>query len=336
MSSDGRYRLVRTIASGGMAQVYEAVLVGARGFERRVAIKRVLPQHSHDPAMRRMFFDEAQLASRMHHGNIVQILDYGVVDECEFIAMEYVDGVDSNRAMRAGLAAGSPLPEGIALHIISQVADALHYAHTLRADDDRPAGIIHRDVAPDNVLLSWQGDVKLSDFGIALALGERDRRTRSGVIKGKRSFMAPEQALGHRITVAADVYALGVTLRALLASDTRPPGPVPVPDMCGASAAVVGLIDACTQHDPQARPAAEDIAERAGELVAATLGRDGRGALREWLEPLQPRLSRRSPFDEAFALALVPLGGRAFTVSRAADAAVAGGWRPIRGQRDLG
>lgn len=321
MHSHERYRLVRTIASGGMALVYEAILVGAHGFKRRVAIKRVLPQHSHDPAMRRMFFDEAQLASRMHHGNIVQILDFGMIDDSEFIAMEYVDGVDSARAVRAGLAEGTALPEALALHVVSQVAHALHYVHTLCEDEERPGSIIHRDVAPDNVLLSWQGDVKLSDFGVALALGDRER-TRSGMIKGKRSFMAPEQALGLRVSGAADVYALGGTLRALLTCDEASEHGSAIIEPSDPSEATLALIEACTQIEPGARPTAFEVAERSGELVARLLGRDARGALCEWLEPLRPGLSRRNPLDEAFELDLVPLGGRAFTVSRAWGAAL--------------
>jgi hypothetical protein len=292
----GRYRLIRTIASGGMAQIYEAVLVGARGFERQVAIKRILPQHAHDPAMRRMFFDEARVASRLHHGNIVQILDFGVVDGSEFIVMEFVDGVDAARALKRC----ERFPEGVAFHVVAEIAHALHYAHTLRDTAGEPLGIVHRDVSPHNILLSWEGDVKLSDFGIALAM-EREERTRTGLVKGKLQYMAPEQATGSVVTSAADIYSLGMTLQELLGDDH------------GESDDPVGR---CTEDAPDARPSASEVAEMAGRLAAARLQRDARGALREWLAPLQEAISRRSALDDVVGLSLVAIGGRRFTVSR--------------------
>src|SRR6185369_12337045 len=185
-----RYRLVRTIASGGMAQVLEAVCQGMDGFERRVAIKRLLPQHLRDGGRRRMFFDEASIGSRLHHGGVVQIFDYGLIDGAAFIAMEFVDGVDALRA--------------VSLHVISEVAHALAYIHDVKDEHGEPLGIVHRDVSPQNILLSWDGDVKLSDFGIALSLG-REEHTAEGVVKGKMPYMPPEQALGKRVDSAADV-----------------------------------------------------------------------------------------------------------------------------------
>ena len=139
-----RYRFIRTIASGGMAIVYEAVALGERGFERKVAIKRVRPDFAHEPAMQRMFFDEARIASHLHHGNIVDVIDYGVVDESEFLVMEYVDGVDSRKATRRGTALGQPLPDALGLHIASEVASALHYAHN-RCGPDGERAFFHHD-----------------------------------------------------------------------------------------------------------------------------------------------------------------------------------------------
>ena len=171
-----RYRLVRTVASGGMAQVIEAVAFGQAGFERRVAIKRLLPQHARDGERRRMFFEEARIGSRMHHGGIVPIFDYGLIDGSEFMAMEYVEGLDALRAVSGPTPDIVPMPEGIALHITAEIAHALAYIHDLRDEDNRALAIVHRDVSPPNILLSWNGDVKLSDFGIALSRAPSGRR----------------------------------------------------------------------------------------------------------------------------------------------------------------
>jgi len=211
-----RYRLVRTVASGGMAQVMEAVAFGHGGFERRVAIKRLLPQHARDGERRRMFFEEARLGSRMHHGGIVPIFDYGLIDGSEFMAMEYVDGLDALRAVSGPTPDIAPMPEGIALHVTAEIAHALAYIHDLRDDENRALAIVHRDVSPPNILLSWNGDVKLSDFGIALSRAGAPGSEALGGVQGKLHYMAPEQARGEPVSAAADLYALGATLDALL------------------------------------------------------------------------------------------------------------------------
>src|SRR5687767_5106636 len=255
-----RYRLIRTIASGGMAHVYEAVAQGERGFERRVAIKRVLPEHSADVSMRRMFLDEARIASRLHHGNVVQVIDYGTVDGDDLIVMEYVDGLDAMRAVTLSLDRGEPMPAALALHVVAEVAHALDHAHRLTGDDGAPLAVVHRDVSPHNVLLSWDGAVKLSDFGIAVFATRREEKTATGVVKGKLGYMAPEQAAGQRVTGAADVWSLGATLHALL---------VGAPPASGGAAGgaippeVRALLDACTARGPAARPSADEVARRA-------------------------------------------------------------------------
>jgi len=295
-----------------MAQVYEAVLLGAQGFRRRVAVKRILPQHAHDPALRRMFFDEARVASSLHHGGIVQVLDYGIVDGAQFITMEYVDGVDASRATRQGAAAGSPIPPGVALYIVSEVAYALQHAHTRTDPGGAPLGIVHRDVSPQNILLSWEGDVKLSDFGIAKAVA-RQEKTNTGVIKGKVFFMAPEQAAGQGVTASADIYALGRTLEVLLRG--RPDGGQP-PAADAPAPEVAALLERCQAADPGARPSSAELAETAARLAYQALGRDGRGGLREWLSSIREDLTRRSVLDEVIGLSLVAVGQREFTVSK--------------------
>jgi serine/threonine protein kinase len=321
-----RYRLVRTIASGGMAQVLEAASQGMEGFERRVAIKRLLPQHLRDGGRRRMFFDEASIGARLHHGGIVQIMDYGLIDGAAFLAMEFVDGVD---ALRAVTLSGDErvMPEGIALHVISEVAHALAYIHDVKDEHGEPLGIVHRDVSPQNILLSWDGDVKLSDFGIALCM-QREEQTAEGVVKGKLPYMAPEQALGERVNAAADVYALGATLATLLGG--RAIGPAMTDEEAwarvvearerGVSAAVAELIGACTCRSPGDRLRAADVAAAAGSLAFQKLSRGARATLRDWLSPLKPREQEGSALDDLMGLCLVPVpgddGGRQFTVSQ--------------------
>jgi serine/threonine-protein kinase len=312
-----------------MAQVIEAVASGHGGFERRVAIKRLLPQHARDGERRRMFFEEARIGSRMHHGGIVPILDYGLIDGSEFMAMEYVDGLDALRAVSGATADIVPMPEGIALHVTAEIAHALAYIHDLRDDDNRSLAIVHRDVSPPNILLSWNGDVKLSDFGIALSRTEaRERGTAAlGGIQGKLHYMAPEQARGEPVSAAADVYALGATLDALLGGG--PNAPVTSDDsgnareaaarMRGLSLPVCALIRACLARDPRRRPRAADVAARAGVLASQMLGTDGRSALRAWLEPVRARMGQTEALDDLMGLCLVPVGGdgaRTFTISR--------------------
>ena len=278
-----------------------------------------------------MFLEEARIGSRLHHGGIVPIFDYGLIDGSEFLAMEFVDGLDALRAV-SGAAEKLAMPEGIALHIAAEVGHALAYIHDLSDDESRPLGIVHRDVSPPNILLSWDGDVKLSDFGIALS-GWREERSVGGIVKGKLHYMAPEQALGQRVTAAADVYALGATLDALLGGQAMVPAMtdeetarrVEQARARGVSPAVCALIGSCLARDPERRPRAADIAARAGALASRRLGRDGRGALRAWLQPLRPRTQKQSALDDLMGLCLVPVGpegARTFTVSQV--------WHPQR------
>ena len=295
-----RYQLVRTIASGGMGQIYEAVARGHGGFSRRVAIKRLLPELLGDEAARRVFRDEARIASHLHHGNIVQTLDFGVVDGAEFLVLEYVDGIDAHRLLAA---LGRPLEVRLAAHVIAEIGHALAYAHDRRGDDDAPLGIVHRDVSTHNILLSWEGDVKLTDFGIALAVA-RDVRTQTGVVKGKLGYVAPELIRGERATPASDVYALGVTLHVLctgeLPGDARPP------------AALAPLIQRCLAPDRAERVAVADVAREASRVAGSV----GRGDLRELLARVRSRATPRSALDDLMGMALVPAADGGFTVER--------------------
>src|SRR5262245_46034603 len=326
-----------------MAQVIEAVASGHGGFERRVAIKRLLPQHARDGERRRMFFAEARIGSRMHHGGIVPILDYGLIDGSEFMAMEYVEGLDALRAVSGPNPDVMPMPEGIALHICAEIAHALAYIHDLRDDDNRSLSIVHRDVRPPHILLSWNGDVKLSDFGIALSSADHRDGPAFGGIQGKLHYMAPEQARGEPVSAAADVYALGATLDALLGGGARGPvsseesgnARVAAAQNRGLSLPVCSLIRSCLARDPRFRPSAADVAGRAGVLASQLLGTDGRGALRAWLEPIRARMGETEAIDDLMGLCLVPVGGegaRTFTFSRVWETPAA----RVRGRRAPG
>ena len=266
-----------------------------------------------------MFFDEASIASRLHHGNIVQVLDYGTVDGSEFIAMELVDGLDANSAFRMGEERGESLPAAVALYVIAETAYALEYAHAAGVNHDDVTGVVHRDVSPHNILLSWDGDVKLSDFGIAFA-ETKSERTRTGVIKGKFSFMAPEQAAGKRVDGAADVYALGVTLRLLLGAGTEvdrdASGVALYLDEVHEDLAVQTLLKSMLSLDPGSRPSAGDVAKEAGAFAASVMQGAGRGELKAWLSRVR-RERQASALDDLMGLVLVPTGdGRAFTAVR--------------------
>lgn len=211
----GRYTLLRRIAQGGMAEVWLARVGGASGFAKRVALKRILPHHAHEERFVAMLVDEAKIAVELAHPNIAQILELGVDGEDFFIAMEYVPGPPLARIMRAVGEKGRLLPIPHAVHIVGEVAKGLAHAHAHRGSDGQLRGIVHRDVSPQNILLTYDGAVKLIDFGIARA-ADRVARTNHGVIKGKLRYLAPEIAQGLEPDGRADIFCAGVVLFELL------------------------------------------------------------------------------------------------------------------------
>jgi serine/threonine protein kinase len=208
----GKYQLIRKIASGGMAEIYLAKVSGLSGFEKLVVVKRILPQLSGDSQFIQMFLDEARIAATLQHPNIVQMYDIGAADGEYFISMEYIHGEDVRSIMRRLKQNKKGLPLDHALNIVSGVASGLHYAHEKRAFDGRALGIVHRDVNPQNVLVSYDGAVKLVDFGIAKASNRLNEETRHGTLKGKIPYMSPEQCQGHPFDRRSDIYALGIML----------------------------------------------------------------------------------------------------------------------------
>ena len=211
----GDYLLQDRIGTGGMAEIFLATAQGIEGFEKRLVIKRILPALSDDEQFVRMFVEEAKLCVSLHHPNIVQVYDLGLFDGQYYIAMEYVDGRDLLKTLAwcGRKERPVPFPTDIALYIVMEVLKGLQYAHGLTKDGE-PLGIIHRDVSPSNVLLSYEGEVKLGDFGIAKA--RTRERTATGILKGKFGYMAPEQVTGVPIDFKADIFAVGILLYELL------------------------------------------------------------------------------------------------------------------------
>src|SRR6202142_1688145 len=213
----GRYEPIRRLAVGGMAEIYLARLpgVGIEGFEKLVVLKRILPQHALDPELLRMFADEARLSATLTHPHITEVHDVGTDGDAPFFAMEYVHGANLRELLRAhARAAGrpaAPLPLAHAIEIVAAAAAGLHYAHERLGPRGEPLGIVHRDVSPSNVLVSYDGAVKVSDFGIAKWAYQRTQ-TQEGALKGKFAYMSPEQCRGKALDARSDVFALGTLL----------------------------------------------------------------------------------------------------------------------------
>ncbi len=206
MQRIGPYILQRKVARGGMAELFLADYVRRDGFRRKVAVKRILPHLAGNKDFINMFTREARLAALLQHPNIVQIFDYGKIENAYFIAMEYIDGKNLGEilsAMNRGLTVEQTV------FIILQICKGLDYSHTKRDDKGKAFHIVHRDISPQNMLISYQGEVKISDFGISKARSEPSL-TQAGVVKGKLAYLSPEQALGESINQQADIYSLGL------------------------------------------------------------------------------------------------------------------------------
>ncbi len=207
----GKYLLLSRVAQGGMAELYQAKLIGDEGFEKLIAIKRILPHLSEETNLVKSFIDEAKLAAFLQHPNIVQIYDFGSVNSTYYIAMEYLYGKDLKLITERYQEKGLPLSIENALYIATQVCAGLDYAHKLKDFRGRPLNIIHRDIGPHNIFVSYDGQVKIIDFGIAKA-AIQNTKTQDGSIKGKMAYMSPEQALGEHIDHRSDIFAIGILL----------------------------------------------------------------------------------------------------------------------------
>ena len=205
----GKYMLINRIAVGGMAEIFLARQEGVEGFEKTICIKRIRPHLSSQVSFVRMFLNEAKLAAQLNHPNIVQIYDLGRIGESYFIAMEYISGRDMSRVIPKADKLGIPFPLVYALRIISSLCEGLYFAHNRTDAYGKALNIVHRDITPENVMVSFNGTVKILDFGIAKATSQIEQ-TRAGEIKGKLSYMSPEQCMGKPLDHRSDIFSLGV------------------------------------------------------------------------------------------------------------------------------
>jgi serine/threonine protein kinase len=213
----GKYELLERLGTGGMAVVYRARYTAAPGVSKSVVVKRVLAHYAEDPAFAAMFLNEARISIGLSHGNIVQVFDFGQVDGEYYLAMELVDGQPLSRVLKKARTQGLPsLPAPQAVGIAIEMCRGLHHAHERTDEQGRPLGLVHRDISPDNVLISYGGEVKISDFGIAKARLAGRPETDVGVVKGKYPYFSPEQARGYPLDARSDVYAVGVVLYQML------------------------------------------------------------------------------------------------------------------------
>jgi serine/threonine protein kinase len=221
----GPYELVHRLGAGGMAETFLAIRRGPGGFEQQVCVKRILPALEGDADFVGQFMEEARLAAQLRHGNITQVVDFGVADGSHYLALELVDGLDLRHFLRRLAERGERMDGELTALLATEIARALEFAHRpLEGRSGRRPAVIHRDISPSNVLLSRVGEVYLTDFGIARALGV-ERRTDSGVVKGKIPYMAPEYALHRRFDARSDLFSLGVLLYECLAGERPFLGP---------------------------------------------------------------------------------------------------------------
>ncbi len=211
----GRYQLLALLATGGMAEIYLARQTGIGGFQKLVVVKKILPHLARDERFVEMFFDEARIAAQLNHPNVVQIYDLGKADDDYFIAMEYLEGESLGLLVKASYEAKQTLTPALAAGITAQVCDGLHFAHHFQDEMGQPQKIVHRDVSPHNVIAMFNGVVKVVDFGIAKAASQM-HQTRIGTLKGKLTYMSPEQCRGKPVDGRSDIFCLGVVFWELL------------------------------------------------------------------------------------------------------------------------
>jgi serine/threonine protein kinase len=311
----GRYQVINKIAAGGMAEVFLAKAVGAMGFQRLVAVKLIHANFTRDQEFVKMFIDEARIAMHLHHRNIVQVFDLDKANDTYFIAMEFVHGVNLYDLYERIASKNRWIEAPMALYLVAEVSKGLHFAHTRKGQDGRPLGIIHRDISPQNVLLSFEGEVKITDFGIATA-AERLHQTAAGIVKGKYAYMAPERLREEPTDGRVDVFSAGVLLYELLVGENPFAGSsavdtienvlnkkIPAPSERGApvSPQLDRIVLKALARDPRERfLTAQDLADALTEyaLELTTARKDmaaGDGALAALLNELFPEKAKRPP-----------------------------------------
>jgi eukaryotic-like serine/threonine-protein kinase len=312
----GRYAIHEEIASGGMATVYLGRLDGTGGFSRNVAIKRLHAHLAKDPEFVRMFLDEARIAARIRHPNVVPVLDVVNTGDEIFLVMEYVAGESLARLARGAAERGERMPVAIAAAVVVGVLRGLHAAHEATDEQGQPLCIVHRDVSPQNIIVGRDGAAHLLDFGVAKAAGQL-QTSRNGRIKGKVSYMPPEQARGAEVTRAVDVYAAGVILWELLTGERLFPGDnegivlervlfgeVAAPSHKAGPAELDEVVMRAISRDPLERfPTAREMAR----AVEAAVSVAGTSEVSEWLESHSP--PPRAPSLPGVVAVEAPQGG---------------------------
>jgi serine/threonine protein kinase len=288
MSTFGRYELIERIGQGGMAEVWKAALSGPRGFARTLALKRILPARAGDADLTALFLREAQVMARLNHRGIVQVFELGEVEGRPFLVMEYLEGITLFELIR-GLPAERDLELGLVVFIVRELCHALAYLHRVRGEDGEPLGIVHRDVTPQNVMLTVNGGVKLLDFGIARPFEDfAAELTRVGTARGKVGYMAREQLDRADVDHRADLYALGVVLYELITARRLFPDRGDLAELC---AQRTRPIDPPSALRPGVPPGLDAVCQRA--LFADRNGRyKDAGEMAAALEPFVDRGTR--------------------------------------------
>jgi serine/threonine-protein kinase len=262
----GRYKLLYPYARGGMATVWLSRVRGSHGFEKLYAVKTILPHLASDQAFRNMFLDEAHIAARIRHGNVAEIEDLGEDGGILYMVLEWIQGDPWSRLYEAIVQSKDPMPGDVMLRIAAGTCAGLHAAHELRDDQGNLLNVVHRDVSPQNVLVTEAGTVKVIDFGVAKAIGRVAEQTRAGLIKGKMEYLSPEQARSKPVDRRADIWAVGAVLYEVFAghppyegkndllllqriASGKPPDPLPT----ATPPAIVEVIGQALQHDPARR-----------------------------------------------------------------------------------
>jgi eukaryotic-like serine/threonine-protein kinase len=215
-ATEHKYRVIKRLEAGGMAEVYLGEAVSVQGFKKKVAIKRVLPHLAQNESFIEMFLDEARLSARLNHTNIVSVFDISKREDTYFLIMEFVDGVNLKRIMESLTKRGQRMKLGEAIFLCIEACRGLSYAHDLHDESGKPLNIVHRDISPPNIMVTRRGEVKLADFGLAKA-STQIQTTDPGVVKGKFSYLSPEAANGQEVDAKADIFAIGIVLWEMLA-----------------------------------------------------------------------------------------------------------------------